>query len=200
MDSEKPQKGGMGTIIIALVVVSLVGLGVGYTFSVLGLPNSSALPEPDSKPKTAAAAAAKPTDEAAKADPKKKSDAALNVEPSKTTELDAPLPPDPVDESVNLKDYVIGPLPPIITNLAEPSTVWIRLDGFLVIKKNTVTKSSDIGQQIAPLIMSYLKTLKASELQGGIGLSSLKSDINEIVRTASNGDVHSVLLTGFIIE
>ena len=205
MDSEKPQKVGNGTVVIALVVVGLVGLGAGYAFSMISLPNSPVVPVADAA-KPAATTGVNPGAEASKAE-SKESGAAKSSEVSKTNDdpkavagTDIPTMPDPVDESVNLKDYVLGPLPPVVTNLAQPNNVWIRLDGFLVIKKSPEIKAVDIGQQIAPFVLSYLKTLKATDLQGSNGLSALNNDLNEIVRTASNGDVHSVLLTGFIIE
>ncbi len=193
MDSDKPAKSGFLQIAVAVLVVGLLGAGSGYVFSMLSLPTPAPATTAD-KAKPAVEALAKP-------DTKSKSvDAGANAEGMKTSEIDPPEIPEPVDESVNLKDYVLTPLPPLVANLAEPSSVWIRLEGSLVVRKGTEIKVADLGQQVAPFILAYLKTVNMRSLQGANGLNSLYSDLNQIVRSASNGDVHSVLLTGFIAE
>ena len=199
MDSDKLAKSGFLPTSIAVLALSLLGLGSGYAFSMLSIPDAPA-PVTTEPPRSGKVLATTPSTETPNADAKKKPDPADDVANFTANDAQQQEVPDPIDERINLKDFVLGALPPIITNLAEPANVWVRLDGFLVIKKATEIKATDIAQQIAPVILSYLKTTKAIDLQGRNGINSLYSDLNEIVRTASNGDVHSILLTGFIVE
>ena len=196
MNSEKPKSGGIVAIVIALAVVSILGLGGGYAFSIVSLPTTPAI----ETTKEVSTAPAKPATEVAPSEAKDAASAhgAESTKVKAEAEL-APVP-EAVDERINLKDFVLGPLPAVVTNLAQPTNVWIRLDGFLVIKKSPDIKVADTGPQMVPFILAYLKSAKITDLQGAGGLNALNSDLNEIVRSASNGNVHSVLLTGFVVE
>lgn len=196
MDSEKPKSGGIVNIVIALAVVSILGLGGGYAFSIVSLPSAGAI----DAVKDVAAAPTKPAPDVGKSEVKDTPPTHGSDATKMKAEAEIAPVPEAVDERVNLKDFVLGPLPPVVTNLAQPTNVWVRLDGFLVVKKSPDIKVADTGPQMAPFILSYLKSAKITDLQGAGGLAALNSDLNEIVRTASNGNVHSVLLTGLIVE
>jgi hypothetical protein len=49
-------------------------------------------------------------------------------------------------------------------------------------------------------MVAYVKTLKLTDIQGPVGFLALNSDLNEIVRNATDGQARSVLLSGFIVE
>jgi flagellar protein FliL len=104
------------------------------------------------------------------------------------------------DEVVAGTEIIMIPFPPITTNLSEPKSVWVRLEGNLVIKKSAEERPEELAQSVAPRIMAFLRTTKLTDIQGANGLSALTSDLNEVVRSSSDGQIQAILLSGFIVE
>jgi flagellar protein FliL len=186
------KSGGFMQLAISIVAVSAIGLGAGFGFSfVLLSPDAGSAVARDQL------SAAHETTQAPE---KIKTEEGKSPSHSPST---AEAPADPTvqeDEYLASSDVVLAPFPPVTTNLAEPSTVWVRLEGNLVIKKSAEAKSADLAQSVAPRIMAYLRTAKLSDIQGASGLSALSSDLNEVVRSSSDGEIRAVLLSGFIVE
>lgn len=99
-----------------------------------------------------------------------------------------------------LGDMQVVLFPPIITNIAMPQTVWIRLEGHILVRKDSKTNQELLATSSAEQILAYVRTLKLSDIQGTNGLYYLTEDINEIIRNFSGGDVRSILISGFVVE
>jgi flagellar protein FliL len=95
---------------------------------------------------------------------------------------------------------VVAPFAPIVTNIANPNSVWVRLEGSVVIKAQTEVKPDVLAAQSAHQIMAYLRTLDLPQVQGASGLMHVTEDLNEIMKTFSDGAVRQVLISGFIVE
>ena len=88
-------------------------------------------------------------------------------------------------------------LDPITTNLAYPSTNWVRLEVALMFKGPVeVNLAEDIHQDI----MAYVRTVSLQQLEGPRGFQYLKDDIQERVDLRSQGRVSKVMFRTFVIE
>lgn len=103
-------------------------------------------------------------------------------------------------EVVSKGPFEIVPLPPIITNIADPPKVWVRLEGNLVFDKSREPDSALLSAKLAQHVMAYLNTLKLSDMQGAGAVHGVSQDLDEIVKTLSDGQVQGLLLSGLVFE
>src|SRR3954447_25428071 len=59
-------------------------------------------------------------------------------------------------------------LPPIVTNIANPTDVWVRLEGSIVFDPKTLPNPEVVAAEIATDELAYLRTVSVAELQGPI--------------------------------
>lgn len=182
--------GGIMPLLIAAVISVAVGLGAGYgTITMFAPPAPDAAAKPAEKPAEHAKAATKeaPAEKGTVEDHGAESGAAA------AEEEEAPEPVDP-------NDVAFIALPPVITNVAEPKTVWLRLEGGVTYLKSGETKGEVLAAQVAQQIIQYLRTVHLTEIEGEDGLQFLREDLNDITRSLSNGQVQNVLISGLIVE
>lgn len=96
--------------------------------------------------------------------------------------------------------FEIVQLPPIITNIADPPDVWVRLEGNLVFDKSREANSTLLSAKLAQHVMAYLNTLKLADMQGAGAIHAVSQDLDEIVRSLSDGQVQGLLLSGLVFE
>lgn len=168
---------------VVILLLSLMGAGVGFAVGILLQPN----PIGDVSESTTA-----PVEQA---DMKSK-DAGeeLISSPAEESEEDAEVyrPADP--------ELKIIPLPPVLTTLAAPQGKWVRLEGVLLAMPGAATQPELLAERAGEHILTYLRTIKLEQLQGPSGFLALRDDLNETVRALSNGEAHSVLIHGLLIE
>lgn len=88
-------------------------------------------------------------------------------------------------------------LPNMVTNLAFPEKVWIRIEASAVIEGDNADR---LGAQVAEDIVAYLRTVTLEQIQGGSGYQYLREDLNERVRVRGQGKVRDFVLQSFIVE
>ena len=94
----------------------------------------------------------------------------------------------------------LEPLGPITTNLANPSTTWIRLETMLVVEKGLGQNAEIIKKAIAEDILGYLRSVRLDQLAGASGFQHLKEDISDRVRIRSEGKASGIIVTTMILE
>ncbi|QSZ55856.1 flagellar basal body-associated FliL family protein [Rhizobium sp. ZX09] len=100
-------------------------------------------------------------------------------------------------EKIAAEPNRIVQLDPITTNLAYPSTNWVRLEVALMFKGPVeVGLAEDIHQDI----IAYVRTVSLQQLEGPRGFQYLKDDIQERVDLRSQGRVSKVMFRTFVIE
>ncbi|WP_454700254.1 flagellar basal body-associated FliL family protein [Agrobacterium burrii] len=100
-------------------------------------------------------------------------------------------------EKISAEANGIVQLDPITTNLAYPSTNWVRLEVALMFKGPVeVGLAEDIHQDI----MAYVRTVSLQQLEGPRGFQYLKDDLQERVDLRSKGRVSKVMFRTFVIE
>jgi flagellar FliL protein len=95
---------------------------------------------------------------------------------------------------------VVRELPPIVTNIAIPGDVWIRLETSLVYEAADL-KNPDVAiKEISGDILTYLRTVSLPEVQGARGLRHLRDDLNERVALRTEGKAKELLIQGMVVQ
>lgn len=88
-------------------------------------------------------------------------------------------------------------IPPITTNLFDPSDAWIRMELSLVFEGSA---DQEMAETIHQDILAYVHTMKLYNLRGGSGYQHLIEDLQERAAIRSEGRVKRVLVRSFILE
>lgn len=102
----------------------------------------------------------------------------------------------PVHNS-NEPSMVVVPLEAILTNLSDPSDVWVRAEFSVLFNKQP---SSDVTAEIQSDFLRYMKTVKLRNLEGAIGFEHMLEDLNERAQMISGGEAGRVLVKAFIVQ
>lgn len=91
-------------------------------------------------------------------------------------------------------------LPPIITNLAEPSDAWIRLQGAIIFDGKTTPAPEADAARIAEDILAFLRTLSIDQISGASALQHLREDLNERAFISSQGRVRELVIQTLVVQ
>ena len=94
-------------------------------------------------------------------------------------------------------DPLLVALPPMTTNLAAPSRVWVRMELTLLLD---AAQPSDMIETIHQDLFAYMRTLKLHQIEGASGYQHLKADLEERARIRSDGHVKQVLIRTLLFE
>lgn len=95
----------------------------------------------------------------------------------------------------NLRD-----LTPVITNLAEPNTAWVRLQASIIFDGKDMPKPDVVAAQIAEDILGYLRSLSMAQIGGASGLQNLREDLNERAAIRSEGRVRELIIQTLVVQ
>jgi flagellar FliL protein len=88
---------------------------------------------------------------------------------------------------------------PIIANLADPKTAWVRIEAALVVTRD-LESVQELTGKIAEDITAYLKNTTMAQFEGASGFQSLREDLNERARLRGGKDVKEVVVHGMVVE
>ncbi|HXT06487.1 MAG TPA: flagellar basal body-associated FliL family protein [Roseiarcus sp.] len=91
-------------------------------------------------------------------------------------------------------------MPPIVTNIASPSDVWIRLEASLVFDAKTLQHPEVVAAEIATDELAFLHTVSINELQGPIGLENIRQDLRDRAFVRSGGKVSDLLIKTLVLQ
>ncbi len=97
-------------------------------------------------------------------------------------------------------DMSLVDLPPIITNLADPASAWVRLQASIVYDTKAVQKPQMLTAQIAEDILGYMKTVTVGQIGGASGLEHLREDLNERASIRSDGHVRELIIQTLVVQ
>jgi flagellar FliL protein len=97
-------------------------------------------------------------------------------------------------------DVGLFDLPPIITNLADPTTSWVRLQTAIVYDKKAVPKPDLLAAKISQDILAYMKTVTLAQIGGASGLEHLREDLNERASIRSDGHVREIVIQTLVVQ
>jgi flagellar FliL protein len=101
------------------------------------------------------------------------------------------------DEEAALKNAYAKPLAPILTNLAAPDDVWVRMELAVVGKPSL---SDALLEQIHQDLFAYMRTVKLHHVEGPSGYQNLKAELSERAAIRSGGTAQSVLVRTLVFE
>src|SRR5271157_4863402 len=91
-------------------------------------------------------------------------------------------------------------LPPIVTNLGAPQDTWIRLEASIVFDPKALPHPEAVAGKIGEDVLAYLRTTTLKQLEGPIGLQSVREDLNERAATRSDGKVRELVLRTLVVQ
>ena len=91
-------------------------------------------------------------------------------------------------------------LPPVITNLADPTSAWVRLQTAIVYDKKAVPKPQMLAARIGEDILAYMKTATLAQIGGASGLEHLREDLNERAAIRSDGHVRELIIQTLVVQ
>ncbi len=91
-------------------------------------------------------------------------------------------------------------LAPIVTNLGSPQDTWIRLEGSIVYDPKVLPQPATVAAKIGEDALAYLRTTSLKQLEGPIGLQSIREDLNERAAIRSEGKVQEFVLRALVVQ
>jgi len=91
-------------------------------------------------------------------------------------------------------------LPPIVTNLGAPQDTWIRLEASIVFDPKVLVHPEAAAGKIGDDALAYLRTVTLKQLEGPVGLQSLREDLNERAATRSEGKVRELVIRTLVVQ
>lgn len=94
----------------------------------------------------------------------------------------------------------VARLEPVVTNLAQPSGTWIRLDTAMVFDREAVDDVERMKAELSESVLQFARTLSITELQGASAFNHLRDDLNERARMVSAGTVSELIIEAMVIQ
>jgi flagellar FliL protein len=91
-------------------------------------------------------------------------------------------------------------VPPVITNLAGPHRVWVRLESSIVLAGEPTAEDDLLAAKIGEDLLAFLRTISPTDIEGASGFQHLREDLVERVRVRSNGRARDLVIHSFIVE
>ncbi len=91
-------------------------------------------------------------------------------------------------------------MPPIVTNVASPADVWIRLEASMVFDAKTLPHPEVVAAELATDELAYLHTVSVNQLQGPIGLENIRQDLRDRAFVRSGGKVTDLLIKTLVLQ
>ncbi|MCJ2122121.1 flagellar basal body-associated FliL family protein [Methylobacterium sp. J-077] len=88
----------------------------------------------------------------------------------------------------------------VVTNLASPSDVWIRLEASIVVKTGTFSNPQAVAAEIRQDLLGYLHTLSLAQIEGPSGLVHLREDLAERVQQRSKSQVRDFFIETLVVQ
>ena len=94
----------------------------------------------------------------------------------------------------------IKPLAPVVTNLANPSTSWVRLEGSLILEEMPPAEADLLAAKVSEDIIAFLRTVTLAQIEGASGFQHLREDLTDRVKARSAGRARELVIHTFVVE
>jgi flagellar FliL protein len=91
-------------------------------------------------------------------------------------------------------------VPAVVTNLATPPDVWVRIEGSVLFEGKTLPHGEALAGQISSDILAFMRTQTLQQIQGVAGLQHLRQDLNERVATRTDGKVREFIIKSLVVQ
>ena len=113
----------------------------------------------------------------------------------KKAEVEAEKPQPEYAEPLTIKT-----VPPIIANLANPSTAWLRMEASVVFDGEAPEDADALVAQIGADALAFVKTVSLRQIEGASGLLHLREDLTERAKIRSEGRVREFIIQALAVE
>ncbi len=94
----------------------------------------------------------------------------------------------------------IQAIKPVVANLADPKSVFVRIQGTVVFKENAIDDAPVLVSKIESDISSYIRTLSLADIEGAGGLRHLREDLNYRAQIRTDGKVNEFILETMVVQ
>jgi flagellar FliL protein len=94
----------------------------------------------------------------------------------------------------------LKPLASLITNLADPKDVWIRLEASIVFNDEAVASDEALAGKISEDILAFLRTVSLAQIDGPSGMRHLREDLEDRARIRSGGRVEELVIQTLVVQ
>jgi len=94
----------------------------------------------------------------------------------------------------------IQAIKPVVANLADPKSVFVRIQGTVVFKENALDDAQVMISKIESDISSYIRTLTLADIEGAGGLRHLREDLNYRAQVRTDGKVNEFILETMVVQ
>ncbi|MGP8233419.1 MAG: flagellar basal body-associated FliL family protein [Methylovirgula sp.] len=91
-------------------------------------------------------------------------------------------------------------LPAIVTNLADPSNAWVRLQTAIVVDTKSDIKPDVLAAEISDDLLGFMKTETLVQIGGASGLQHLREDLTERAVIRSQGHVRELIIQTLVVQ
>jgi flagellar protein FliL len=91
-------------------------------------------------------------------------------------------------------------LAPIVTNLSSPQDTWIRLEGSIVFDPELLPHPEPVAAKLGEDILAYLRTLTLKQIEGPVGLESLRQDLSDRAATRTSGGAREFVIRTLVVQ
>jgi flagellar protein FliL len=100
----------------------------------------------------------------------------------------------------NVNGGIVRQLAPIVTNLASPKDTWMRIEVSLVINPEAQAEQDMIAVESSDQILTMLRTIDLSQIEGPSGFLHFKEDINDLLKENSENKIRQALIVSMVVE
>lgn len=97
-------------------------------------------------------------------------------------------------------NIAVKTIPPVITNLASPSSVFIRVEASVIFDGEMPDDAEALATQISGDSLAFLRTLSLAQIEGASGLLHLREDLTERAKLRSEGRVREYIIQALAVE
>ncbi|KAF2990626.1 flagellar basal body-associated FliL family protein [Methylocystis sp. MJC1] len=91
-------------------------------------------------------------------------------------------------------------LTPIVTNLGDGNSSWIRLQVAIVYDPDTLTHPEILVSELTADIVAYLRSLSLRSIEGSSGLRRLSDELSERASIRSEGAVQELIIQSLVVQ
>jgi flagellar FliL protein len=91
------------------------------------------------------------------------------------------------------------PLPPILSNIAVPADVWVRIEAQAIFEGKD-EEAKVLIPKVSEDLLAFIKTVTLAQIEGPSGFQHLREDLDDRARVRSEGKIRELVIQSFVIE
>jgi flagellar basal body-associated protein FliL len=94
----------------------------------------------------------------------------------------------------------IKELAPIVTNLSDGASSWIRLQVSVVYDADALPHPEIVMNEVTSDIVAYLRSLSLRSIEGAAGLRRLSQELSERASVRSEGAIRELIIQSLVVQ